>query len=266
MRRLSTFSIVGRCERTGQLGVAVSTADVGAGRMVAWARAGVGAVATQSWPNLYLAIDGLRMMERGVGADQALKRLIRDDPGREVRQLGMVDARGISATWSGRECTEWYGGVNGTDFAAQGNMLIGGETVSAMAEAFRSTFDLDLAERLVRALEAGQAPGGDKRGRQCSALLVVDKEEFPLWDLRVDEHPLPVAELRRIYEIAKLDLLPFVQGLPSRENPLGTLSDEFVATNLLPPPMRPGGGGSGPSSAPAAIAVQAVGKGGGKQP
>ena len=244
MRRLSTFSIVGRCERTGQLGVAVSTADVGAGRMVTWAKAGVGAVATQSWPNLYLAIDGLRLMAEGKTADAALERVIREDPGREVRQLGIVDARGGSATFSGRDCTDWFGGVNGPGFAAQGNMLIRGETVSAMAQAFESGHDLDLGERLMRALEAGQAAGGDKRGRQCSALLVVDREEFPLWDLRVDEHPQPVAELRRIYEVARLDLLPFVQGLPTRENPLGTLSDEFVATNLLPPPLRPGAGGS----------------------
>ena len=244
MRRLSTFSIVGRCERTGQLGVAVSTADVGAGRMVTWAKAGVGAVATQSWPNLYLAIDGLRLMAEGKTADAALERVIREDPGREVRQLGIVDARGGSATFSGRDCTDWFGGVNGPGFAAQGNMLIRGETVSAMAHAFESGHDLDLGERLMRALEAGQAAGGDKRGRQCSALLVVDREEFPLWDLRVDEHPQPVPELRRIYEVARLDLLPFVQGLPTRENPLGTLSDEFVATNLLPPPLRPGAGGS----------------------
>ena len=209
-----------------------------------WAKAGVGAVATQSWPNLYLAIDGLRLMAEGKTADAALERVIREDPGREVRQLGMVDARGGSATFSGRDCTDWFGGVNGPGFAAQGNMLIRGETVSAMAQAFESGHDLDLGERLMRALEAGQAAGGDKRGRQCSALLVVDREEFPLWDLRVDEHPQPVPELRRIYEVARLDLLPFVQGLPTRENPLGTLSDEFVATNLLPPPLRPGAGGS----------------------
>ena len=98
----------------------------------------------------------------------------------------------------------------------------------------------------MRALEAGQAGGGDKRGRQCAALLVVDREEYPLWDLRVDEHPQPVAELRRVAEVARLDLLPFVEGLPTRSNPLGSLSDEFMETNLLPPPQRPGGGGSGP--------------------
>lgn len=246
MKRLATFSIVGRCERTGQLGVAVSTADVAAGRLVTWARAGIGAVATQSWPSLYLAIDALRLMEEGHSAAIALERVLADDPGREVRQLGVVDAHGHSAAFSGADCTEWYGEITGPGFATQGNMLIGGATVSAMAESFRASTHMDLGERLMRALEAGQAAGGDKRGRQCAALLVVDREEFPLWDLRVDEHPDPVAELRRVYEVARLDLLPFVEGLPTRANPLGSLSEEFVATNLLPPPRRPGGGGSGP--------------------
>jgi uncharacterized Ntn-hydrolase superfamily protein len=251
VQRLSTFSIVGRDPRTGQLGVAVSTADVGAGRLVTWAKAGVGAVATQSWPSLYLAIDALAMMEGGAPAPEAMERVLRDDPGRSVRQLGIVDAHGGSAAFSGDECTEWYGEITGANFAAQGNMLLRGDTVTALAESFQSTADsdLDLAERLVRALEAGQAGGGDKRGRQCAALLVVDREAYPLWDIRVDEHPQPVAELRRIYEVARLDLLPFVEGLPNRENPLGSLSDEFIETNLLPPPQRPGGGGSGPPDA-----------------
>ena len=247
MHRLGTFSLVARCERTGQLGVTVSTADVGAGRLVTWAKAGVGAVATQSWPSLYLAIDALRAMEGGASASDALAGVIADDPGASVRQLGVVDARGGSAAFSGDECTDWYGDIAGPNFAAQGNMLIRGETVSALADSFRSTTaEMELSERLVLALEAAQAAGGDKRGRQCSALLVVDHEEYPLWDLRVDEHAEPVAELRRVYEIAKLDLLPFVQGLPTRSNPLGSLSDEFVEMNMLPPPQRPGGGGSGP--------------------
>lgn len=247
MHGLGTFSIVGRCERTGQLGVAVSTANAAAGRLVCWARAGVGAVATQSWPNLYLAIDGLELIADGASPQEAMTAVLRTDPGREVRQLGLVDAHGRSSTWSGRECTDWYGGISEPDMAAQGNMLVGGETVSAMTDAFRGRTELTLAERLLQALEAGQAAGGDKRGRQCAALLVVDREEFPLWDLRVDEHPQPVAELRRVYEIVRLQTLPFVEGLPTRANPLGSLSDDFMAMDALPPPQRPGGGGSGPA-------------------
>lgn len=247
---LGTFSIVGRCERTGQLGVVVSTANAAAGRLVCWARAGVGAVATQSWPNLYLAIDGLELMAEGAAAEEAVATVLRRDPGREVRQVGMVDARGGSSSWSGSGCTDWYGGISEQGMAAQGNMLIGGETISAMADAFRGGIELTLAERLLLALEAGQAAGGDKRGRQCAALLVVDREEFPLWDLRVDEHPQPVAELRRVYEIVRWQTLPFVEGLPTRANPLGSLSDEFIAMDALPPPQRPGGGGSGPPPEP----------------
>src|SRR4029079_14111271 len=156
-----------RCERTGQLGVAVSTADVAAGRLVCWARAGVGAVATQSWPSLYLAIDALGAMEAGASAPKAMKQVLANDPGRNVRQLGMVDAAGSSASFSANECTTWYGEVSGRNFAAQGNMLIRGETVTAMAESFRQTdgSELDLAERLLRALEAGQGGGGANGGR-----------------------------------------------------------------------------------------------------
>lgn len=244
LRPLSTFSIVARCPRTGQLGAAVSTADVAAGRLVTWAKSRVGAVATLSWPNLYLGIDGLRLMAEGSAAGQVLDQLIAADPGRDVRQVGIVDNQGRSAAYSGSACTDWFGHHTGAGFAVQGNMLVGPETLSAMVHAFEDSDGHDLAERLLRSVEAGQTVGGDKRGRQCSALLVVDREEFALWDLRVDEHPFPVAELRRIFEVAKHQLLPFVEGLPTRENPMGSLSDEFIAMNLLPPPQRPGGGGS----------------------
>lgn len=238
---LTTFSIAGRCPRTGQLGVAVSTADVGAGRLVTWARAGVGAVAMQSWPNLYAAADVLDRLEAGMDAQAALDAVLAGDPARDQRQVGVVDAAGGCAAWSGAECTDWYGHMTGDGFSAQGNMLVGEETVSELARVFAASEGETLAERLLRALEAGQAAGGDRRGRQCSALYVVAREAFPLWDLRVDEHPEPVAELRRVYEIASYQLLPFIEGLPTRENPAGSLSDEFVALNLLAPSHRAGG-------------------------
>ncbi len=129
-------------------------------------------------------------------------------------------------------------------------MLVDPETVDELARTFGERPEDDLAERLLTALEAGQAAGGDKRGRQCSALYVVDRDPYPLWDIRVDEHPEPVAELRRIMTIARPQLLPFVEGLPSPEQPEGSLTDEFIRMNLLPPPDRPGGGGSGPSRDP----------------
>lgn len=238
---LTTFSIVARCPRTGQLGGAVSTADVGAGRLVLWAQAQVGAVATQAWPNLYLAIDGLRLMQSGESAPNALSSVLRHDPDSAIRQLGMVDCLGRASAWTGSDCTSWCGHLTGDGFAAQGNMLINGETVEALQAAFRARPDMDLASRLLGALEAAQAAGGDERGRQCSALLVMDEEDYALWDLRVDEHPDPVAELRRIFEIASAQLLPFVTGLPTRENPRGSLSDEFITSNLLPPHLRPRG-------------------------
>jgi uncharacterized Ntn-hydrolase superfamily protein len=215
--------------------------------MVLWAESGVGAVATQSWPNLYLAIDALRLLRAGSNAKDALATVLEPDPDAGLRQLGVVDAHGRSAAWSGDACTDWCGHVTGDGFAAQGNMLLNAETVDELGRVFSQTDELDLSERLLRSLEAAQAAGGDKRGKQCSALLVVDTEEFALWDLRVDEHPNPVAELRRIYEIACLQLLPFVTGLPTRDNPRGSLTNDFIATNVLPPPLRPGGGGAGPT-------------------
>src|SRR5256886_3031711 len=138
-------------------------------------------------------------MAEGKTADAALERVIREDPGREVRQLGMVDARGGSATFSGRDCTDWFGGVNGPGFAAQGNMLIRGETVSAMAQAFESGHDLDLGERLMRALEAGQAAGGGKPGRQTTALLVVVRGEIPSLGLPGGRRPPAGPALPRDY-------------------------------------------------------------------
>lgn len=246
MLRLSTFSIAARCARTGMFGVAVSTAVPGVGSLCPFARAGVGAVATQSWVNPYLGIDGLRLLAQGLSAPATLEQLLAGDPGRNVRQVGIVDKNGESAAWSGPECVPWFGDSTGPDFAVQGNMLVGRETVSAMAEAFQRTEPLDLPERLLAALEAGQAAGGDKRGKQSAALLVVHTEEYPYCELRVDEHRHPVAELRRIYEVARHQLLPFVRGLPTRRSPLGGIGQDVQALLLTPPPYRPGGGGSTP--------------------
>ena len=128
-------------------------------------------------------------------------------------------ARGHSAAWSGSDCTDWYGHIVDVHYAIQGNMLVSVLTLQEMARSFRESVALDLAERLLLALEAGDAAGGDGRGRQSAALEVYHVEDYALFDLRVDEHPRPVAELRRIYGIAKLQLLPFVDGMPHAQQP-----------------------------------------------
>jgi uncharacterized Ntn-hydrolase superfamily protein len=245
MLELNTFSISARCARTGMLGVAVSTAVPGVGGICPFVRAGVGAISTQSWVNPYLGIDGLALLADGLNAQQTLEKLMADDPRRDVRQIGIVDADGGSAAWSGAQCTDWFGHVTGEDFAVQGNMLVGEATIKAMADAFERTVALDLPERLVVVLEAGQAAGGDKRGRQSAALLVYHREDYPHLSLRVDEHPHPVAELRRVFEVARHQLLPFVDGMPSRADPMGKLPPAVTDMLMTPPPFRPGGGGSG---------------------
>ena len=245
MIEINTFSISARCARTGMLGVAVSTAVPGVGGICPYVEEGVGAISTQSWVNPYLGIDGLKLLKQGKTAQQALDILMKDDPGRDVRQVGIVDAAGRSAAWSGRNCTAWFGHLTGSDYAVQGNMLVGEATVEAMAKAFEASAPLSLPERLVIVLEAGQKAGGDKRGRQSAALLVYKTESYPYLSLRVDEHAHPVAELRRVFEVARQQLLPFVDGMPSRNDPLGGLPKAITDMLMTPPPYRPGGGGSG---------------------
>ena len=245
MLEVNTFSISARCARSGMLGVAVSTAVPGVGGICPFVEPGVGAVSTQSWVNPYLGIDGLKLLREGKSAEEALKALMEADPGRDVRQIGIVDAKGRSAAWSGASCTAWFGHRTGPDFTVQGNMLVGESTVAAMAEAFTTSAALTLPERLVIVLEAGQRAGGDKRGRQSAAILVHKTESYPYLSLRVDEHAYPVAELRRVFEVARHQLLPFVDGMPSRRNPLGELPPAVTDMLMTPPPYRPGGGGSG---------------------
>jgi uncharacterized Ntn-hydrolase superfamily protein len=245
MLEVNTFSISARCARTGMLGVAVSTAVPGVGGICPFVRQGLGAISTQSWVNPYLGIDGLGHLGRGLTAQQSLDAVLAGDPGRDVRQIGIVDAAGRSAAWSGPQCTDWFGHITGADFSVQGNMLVGERTIQAMAEAFIRSESLTLPERLIGVLEAGQAAGGDKRGRQSAALLVHDKEEYPYASLRVDDHPYPVAELRRVFEVARHQLLPFMDGMPTRDNPVRSLPKAITDMLMTPPPFRPGGGGSG---------------------
>lgn len=244
--QLNTFSIVARCARTGRLGGAVSTAVPAVGAICPFVLPGAGAVASQSWVNPYLALDALTLMAKGAAAQDALDQVLAGDDGRALRQVGLVDSAGRPAAWTGGDCTPWCGHRTGPGYAVQGNMLAGEAVVSGMEAAFLDAADSGLEERLMRALEAGQAAGGDKRGKQSAALKIYDREAYPWLDLRVDEHPAPVAELRRVMGVAMLQLRPFIDAMPTREGAAAAMPEAVTAMLALSPPERPGSGGSGP--------------------
>lgn len=242
--RVNTYSIVARCTRTGDFGAGVASAVPAVGAICLWMRPGVGAVSTQSWANPYLAEATLDGMAEGAPPDAALRRALAGDPAAADRQIGVVGARGQGAAFTGADCDGWAGHIEGEGFAAQGNMLTSPEVLRAMADALAADRDAPLEERLMQALEAAQAVGGDKRGRQSAAISVVGVEFYPRVDLRVDEHPDPVAELRRVLDVASDQLAPFVDGMPRRGLEPGPAPKKVVELLSMSPPDRPGGGGS----------------------
>lgn len=203
---ISTYSIAACDLERGQWGVATQSKFLAVGSIVPWAEPEAGAVATQASANPRYGPAGLALLRDGATANEVVGRLTATDPGREQRQVGVVDAAGRSATYTGAECLPWAGGVTGACFAAQGNLLVSAETVEALAEAFESSARTPLAERLLRCLGAAQAAGGDRRGQQSAALLVVARNggyaglSDVVVDLRVDDHPTPIAELERLYQ------------------------------------------------------------------
>jgi uncharacterized Ntn-hydrolase superfamily protein len=204
-RPVATFSICACDLEAGQWGVATQSKFLAVGSVVPWAAPQVGAVATQSYANPRYGPDGLALLAEGLSADEVVERLTAADADRERRQLGIVDAAGRSATFTGSGCHDWAGGTAGEGYAAQGNILVSSETVAALAETFEETAGTPLAERLLGCLAAAQAAGGDRRGQQAAALLVVERDggyaglSDTLVDLRVDEHPRPIEELQRLY-------------------------------------------------------------------
>jgi uncharacterized Ntn-hydrolase superfamily protein len=205
----------------------VASKFVSVGAVVPWAKAGVGAVATQSWANTSFGPEGLALMSDGTSAEDALGTLIDGDEGRADRQVGVVDAAGRAATFTGSACMEWAGGATGRGFAAQGNILVGEQVVVAMSGAFAET-DGDLCDRLLAALLAGDAAGGDRRGRQSAALIVVregggyEGRNDRYIDLRVDDHPGAPRELARLFDVYDATVL-------IRNDPLLPAAPDLVA-------------------------------------
>lgn len=224
-----TFSICARDPATGQLGVGAITAMLGVGKLVSHARAGVGAAASQAMMNPYLAIDGLDLMAGGRSAQDALDEVIGRDDGRDYRQVGLVDADGNTAAWTGGRTEGWAGHLQRGSAVAQGNRLVGVETLEATLDAFDANADLDLAHRLLRALQAGEATGADTKGSLSGAIYVVDTEEYPLWDVRIDHAQDPAAALGSLVAEFEDGLLPQVRKLPTRADYVGQMAREAMA-------------------------------------
>ena len=199
---------------------------------------GIGAVSTQSWVNPYLAIETLVHIREKSDAWLALDKAIADDPDSRLRQIGAVGITGPGAAFTGSDCTNWKGHLVGADYAIQGNMLTGPQTLEAMQNNWLTNSSMELAERLMQVLEAGDQAGGDLRGKQSAALKVMGREIYAEVDLRVDEHNEPVAELRRVLEVAKKQLLPFVRGMPKRYGTSTALPDSVMQMLLQPPASR----------------------------
>ena len=204
---VATYSICASDLDAGRWGVATQSKFLAVGSVVPWAVPHVGAIATQSYANPRYGPDGLALLRDGLSAEEVVERLTAADEDREVRQLGVVDREGGAATFTGSGCHAWAGGRTGVGYAAQGNILVSGATVDALATTFEGTPGQPLAERLLDCLDAGEAAGGDSRGRQSAALLVVEQDggyaglSDTLVDLRVDDHEDPLGELRRLYRL-----------------------------------------------------------------
>lgn len=223
-----TFSIVARCPRTGQFGVAAATAMPAVGKLLSHAAAGAGAVATQALVNPYLGLDGLALLRQGLSAKEVLERLKATDPCMELRQCALIDAQGDSLCWTGDKCLPWAGSLSGEQFSVQGNRLVGPQVLDAVAEAFRHAEKRPLIERLIEALAAGDRCGGDRHGESSAVIYVVDQEAYPLWDIRVDHHLDPVAELRRLHKVFAREVLPEILAMPTRDNPAGKAAEDSV--------------------------------------
>ncbi len=235
---VSTFSIVGYDPQTGELGVAVASKYFAVGSVVPWAKAGVGAIATQAWVNYDYGILGLELLEKSLNPQAVIDSLTKADPAADRRQIGVIDARGNAATYTGKNCIAWAGGLVGENCAVQGNILVSEDVARKMLTAFETSVGA-LGDRLLASLLAGDSAGGDSRGRQSAALLVVRPQTGYRYDraidIRVDDHPEPFAELRRLYLLAKtLGYLNTASQLYQSGNLSGALTQAKLAVEIGP--------------------------------
>jgi uncharacterized Ntn-hydrolase superfamily protein len=223
-----TWSIVAHDPATGAFAVAVATKAFAVGASCPFVRAGVGAVSTQSFTNRYLAPAILDTLARGLPPDAAIEAALAGDRGRGIRQVHAVDRHGRTAAWTGENCVTWCGSVATRGVSVAGNMLAGEPTVAATLNAWQAASDLPVPERLMAAMEAGEAAGGDRRGRQSAAMKLVTTEDFPDLDLRVDDHLQPLAELHRLLDIWRRERAPGLAMAPRKADPSGFIDLDAI--------------------------------------
>jgi uncharacterized Ntn-hydrolase superfamily protein len=226
-----TWSIIARDTATGAFGVGIATRFFAVGSLCPHAQSGVGALSTQALMNPHYGPRGLALLRDGVAAPEVVKRLIAPDEGREQRQVHVIDSAGRIGQHTGRQCVDWCGAVSGEGFSVAGNMLANDRVVRETAKAYRGSRKA-FADRLIAALEAGEAAGGDKRGKQSAALLICSTEEYPELSLRVDDHTEPLTELRRLYDKAHERFIPFMRCGPSKARPWGVLDRAIIEQEI----------------------------------
>jgi len=226
-----TWSIIARDPASGAFGVAIATRFFAVGALCPHAQSGVGALSTQALMNPHYGPQGLELLRSGVPAPEVVRRLTAPDEGREQRQLHVIDAAGRIGQHTGKQCVDWCGAVSGDGYSVAGNMLANERVVRETAKAFQNS-KKTFAERLLVALEAGEAAGGDKRGKQSAALLIYSTEEYPELSLRVDDHAEPLAELRRLYDKAHERFIPFMRCGPSKARPWGVLDRNQIEQEI----------------------------------
>ena len=227
-----TWSIIAKDNATGQFAIAVATRFFAVGARVPHIAARIGAIATQALINPYYGIDGLKLLREGRAPGEIVELLIASDAGRESRQLHIMDASGRVAAYTGKECVDWCGHVEGDGFSIAGNMLAGAGVLDDTAKAYVANESMPFARRLIAAMRAGEDAGGDKRGKQSAALLIYGEEEWSNLDLRVDDHADPLAELERLEAVSRERWVHFRKYLPSRKNPAGVTDRKVIDAGI----------------------------------
>ena len=227
-----TWSIIARDKNTGQFGVAVATRFFAAGAVVPHLKSRAGAIATQALVNIFYGTEGLRLLEQGASAPDIVAALVGADVGRDQRQVHVIDAHGRTAAHTGASCIDWCGHLAGDDLSVAGNMLASAQVIEDTAAAFTRHAALPFARRLIAAMRAGEAAGGDKRGKQSAALVICGEEEWPDLNLRVDDHPEPLAELERLESVSRERFVHFMAMWPSQHDRVGITDRDVIERKI----------------------------------